>query len=397
MISIAARTNSTATDSSQASAFSTATIESKRKTVAELVCEESEVKAAISNIEWYGFAAAGLKTLDELSRKGNPEARDYLDPERSTMNVQKCFKAAHLFGEHFLGLGDHASAVRWFKRAAEVNYHESQVSYAAYLLTGKAVDSPDPGLAIAFLMKAWESAKNKHAALALGEAYAKGVGVPERDVTKSVMWYTRAWDQGKFPDAAYVVGFSHGAGVLPFSAAINPGDEDKSKGFNSSGLTNMNVNETLLNRVGGMTTEPESNAEVKEPEPASPAPASLPVFVNPIPVDFVQAAIWYKKAAAYGHPRACNNLAELYMTGKGLPVHESTGFKYFQKASTAGLAEGHYNLGRCYFSARGCWENKKKAEELFRMAEKLGIVEATKSLEPFRAEVMKQRTGGWFS
>ncbi|ORY51270.1 HCP-like protein [Rhizoclosmatium globosum] len=362
-ISIAARTK-TGENAAPPSAYSTAAIESQRKSMQDWVYEEAEVKAAIANIEgFFGSVSTGLKSLHELALGGNAEARDYLDPVRSTLNASKYPKTAHAFGDHFQQLGDHDSAMLWFKKGAEANYHESQVSYAAYLVTGKSVEYADPGQAIAYLMKAWDSGKNKEAALALVKLMRRV-----------------AWEQGRYPDAAYVVGFSYGTGVLPFSAAINPGDEDNSKGWNASGLTNMKVNETLAGKVGGVTEE-ENEA---------------PVFVNPVPCDYVAAAKWYKLAAGLGHPRACNNLAELYMTGKGVEANDSTGFKYFQKASSAGLAEGHYNLGRCYYTARGCWENKKKAEELFRMAEKLGIAEATKSLEPFRAEVMKQRTGGWF-
>ncbi|TPX52839.1 hypothetical protein CcCBS67573_g09798 [Chytriomyces confervae] len=374
-------------------AYSSVAIEASKKPMHEWIIEEPLLKAAITNIEYYGYIAAGLKSLHELALRGNAEARDYLDPNRSTIGA-KHFKAMHAFGLHFQALQDHGSSLGWFKKAAmDANYHESAVSYAAYLITGKALPNPDPGLAIAFLMKAWESGSNKDAALALGEAYAKGVGVPQRDVQKSVMWYKRAWDKGGFADAAYVVGFSYGTGVLPFSAALNPGDDDDTKGWNSSGLGgNMKVNETLAHRVGGL----DGGRNPLTPTTPNTPTAKLPVFVNPIHCDMSEAARWYKKAAYLGHPRACNNLAELYMTGKGVTANDRTGFGYFQKASNAGLAEGHFNLGRCYMNARGCWENKVKAEELFRKAETQGITEATKALEPFRAEIMKQRSGGWF-
>ncbi|KAJ3201050.1 hypothetical protein HDU82_008408 [Entophlyctis luteolus] len=365
--------------------------------------EEAEVRAGIQAIEYYGYVSSGLKMLHDLALGGNAEARDYLDPFRSQMPIAKNYKAAHAFGIHFQALGDHVSAMNWFRRAAtEANYHESQVNYAAYLVSGKALPNPDPGLAIAQLMKAWANGKNKDAALALGEAYAKGVGVPHRDVQKSVMWYKRAWEQGRFADAAYVVGFSYGTGVLPFSAANNTADEENSKPWNSSGLTNMDVNEALAARMGEPKNDEKHSARKSETssegnETKVEVKAEPPKFINPVALDYALAAQWYQKAANRGHPRACNNLAELYMTGKGVNPNDSVGFKYFKKASDAGLPEGHYNLGRCYLSARGCWENKKKAEELFRKAESTGITEATKALEPFRAEVMKQRTGGWFS
>ncbi|KAJ3107439.1 hypothetical protein HK100_003583, partial [Physocladia obscura] len=421
-------------------------------TATDWLYEEAELKGAITNIEFYGFVAAGLRTLHSLAVGGNAEARDYLDPLRSTLPISTNYKAAHAFAGHFQALGDHVSAMHWYRRAAtEANYHESQVSYAAYLVTGKALAKPDPGLGIVQLMKAWETGRNKDAALALGEAYAKGVGVPHRDVQKSVAWYKKAWDAGRFADAAYVVGFSYGTGVLPFSAAVDPADaaafaaarkqnplEKNNGAWNSSGLSNININETLALRMGTnpplldenpapslsssdvdtetktvtQQTPTDSQAAPSTPNtanvllqqntppttpPQQPSNDSLiPKFVNPIPCDYGLAVQWYQKAANLNHPRACNNLAELYMTGRGVEIHDSTGFKYFKKASEAGLPEGHYNLGRCYYTARGCWENKKKAEELFRMAEVAGIAEATKSLEPYRNEVIKQRTGGCY-
>ncbi|KAJ3350911.1 hypothetical protein HDU83_009330 [Entophlyctis luteolus] len=375
-------------------AFSIAAVESAHKTMDDWLAEEADVRAAIQSIEYYGYISSGLKTLYDLALGGNAEARDYLDPFRSQMPVLKNYKAAHAFGIHFQALDDHVSAMNWFRRAAtEANYHESQVNYAAYLVSGKALPNPDPGLAIAQLMKAWANGKNKDAALALGEAYAKGVGVPYRDVQKSVAWYKRAWEQGRFADAAYVVGFSYGTGVLPFSAAINLRDEDSSKTWNSSGLINMDINEALAARMGKQKNDstmagqaqtmgsslPNQNNSANSSEISSEekpthveTKAEVPKFINPVQSDYALAAQWYQKAANRGHPRACNNLAELYMTGKGVDANDSLGFKYFKKASDAGLPEGHYNLGRCYFSARGCWENKKKAEELFRKAEVKG-------------------------
>ncbi|KAI8617516.1 hypothetical protein BC830DRAFT_93895 [Chytriomyces sp. MP71] len=142
-------------------AYSTAAIEATKKPMHEWILEEPVLKSAISNVEYYGYIAAGLKTLHELALGGNAEARDYLDPLRSTLGP-KHFKAMHAFGVHFQALQDHASALEWFKKAAcDANYHESAVSYAAYLVTGKALPNPDPGLAIAFLMKAWENGQNK--------------------------------------------------------------------------------------------------------------------------------------------------------------------------------------------------------------------------------------------
>ncbi|ORY41894.1 HCP-like protein, partial [Rhizoclosmatium globosum] len=60
------------------------------------------------------------------------------------------------------------------------------------------------GQSVAWFMKAWASSQHKDAAMALGDAFTKGIGVPA-DPQKAVLWYSRAWDAG-LPEAMYNLG-----------------------------------------------------------------------------------------------------------------------------------------------------------------------------------------------
>jgi len=57
-----------------------------------------------------------------------------------------------------------------------------------------------------------------------------------------------------------------------------------------------------------------------------------------VPIDYVQAAIWWKKSADQGYPQAQNNLGVLYNSGKGVP--QSFADAYFWQNLAASRASG---------------------------------------------------------
>src|SRR4051794_18847783 len=57
-----------------------------------------------------------------------------------------------------------------------------------------------------------------------------------------------------------------------------------------------------------------------------------------VPVDYVQAAIWWRKSADQGYPEAQNNLGVLYNSGKGVP--QSYAEAYFWQNLAAARANG---------------------------------------------------------
>ena len=60
---------------------------------------------------------------------------------------------------------------------------------------------------------------------------------------------------------------------------------------------------------------------------------------NGVPIDYVQAAVWWRKAADQGYPDAQNNLGVLYNAGKGVP--QSFAEAYFWQNLAAARASGN--------------------------------------------------------
>ncbi|KAJ3218091.1 hypothetical protein HDU67_006649 [Dinochytrium kinnereticum] len=388
---------------------------------------DKPLSAAIRNIEW-GFYSKGIDQLHELATQGNADARDFLDPDLSSMSFKNS-QGMYFMGQHHAAHADPIAAAKWYRRSAEAGYHEAMVTYAAYLIVGKGMDTSDPGQAMAWLMKSWDVGRNREAALALGEAYTKGIGVMP-DPVKAVKWYTRAWEEGGYSEAAFAVG-------LAYATGFTPGAVDPTQWSHASFGGNPKVSEHLDARTivkksdlaaqaasdeTTVTTSPTSNGDDDDtvpsvPHPQTPtvpsprpmsrssthgpgtpkegqspvsgnSPAASPVFgpkrvlrnMTAVKQDVVMAGIWYRRAADKGHSRASNNLGELYMTGRGVPRDDMVGFALFRRAAMAGLSEAEYNLGRCYREGRGCAPNEDMAISWFLKAEEKGIPEATKAL-----------------
>jgi len=58
-----------------------------------------------------------------------------------------------------------------------------------------------------------------------------------------------------------------------------------------------------------------------------------------VPVDSLEAAIWYKMAAANGHPRARFRLGTMYMEGRGVPRDRDEARDLFRAAAAQGSAD----------------------------------------------------------
>lgn len=62
--------------------------------------------------------------------------------------------------------------------------------------------------------------------------------------------------------------------------------------------------------------------------------------------DYVQAAEWYRKAAAQSHPLAQFNLGVMYAQGQGVARDNVQSANWFDKAAQQGDAGAQYHLGK---------------------------------------------------
>jgi len=64
-----------------------------------------------------------------------------------------------------------------------------------------------------------------------------------------------------------------------------------------------------------------------------------------MPIDFTEAARWYRKAADQGNENAQVDLGLLYMGGNGVPKDWDEAARWFRKAADKGNATAQFNLG----------------------------------------------------
>lgn len=99
-----------------------------------------------------------------------------------------------------------------------------------------------------------------------------------------------------------------------------------------------------------------------------------------VPQDLVQAAHWYRLAAAQGNPGAESDLGFLYDYGGGLPVDHTEAAKWYRKAAMQGNPDASLNLGWIYDSGQGFPVDHAEAARWYRQAAELGNAEAAFNL-----------------
>ena len=67
--------------------------------------------------------------------------------------------------------------------------------------------------------------------------------------------------------------------------------------------------------------------------------------------DYVQAAMWYRKAADQNHSTAQFNLGIMYAKGQGVAVNDGDALMWIRRAAERGEAEAQFNLGNRYHRA----------------------------------------------
>jgi TPR repeat protein len=81
--------------------------------------------------------------------------------------------------------------------------------------------------------------------------------------------------------------------------------------------------------------------------------------------DYARALANWRPLAEAGNAEAQNDLALLYLDGKGVPQNMAEAVRYFQLAAAAGSALGQNNLGGLYRDGRGVARDFAKAARWF--------------------------------
>ena len=72
-----------------------------------------------------------------------------------------------------------------------------------------------------------------------------------------------------------------------------------------------------------------------------------------VPLDYAEAAIWYRKAADHGDAGAQTSLGLMYASGEGVRQDQAQAAIWFRKAADQGDALAQTSLGLMYEGGRG--------------------------------------------
>src|SRR5205823_3133597 len=84
--------------------------------------------------------------------------------------------------------------------------------------------------------------------------------------------------------------------------------------------------------------------------------------------DYLEAANWFRKAAAGGHAESQYRLAQMLAIGQGIKQDYAEAASWYRKAAEQGFALAQYNLGTVYIFGRGVGRDNAEAVKWFRKA-----------------------------
>jgi TPR repeat protein len=91
-----------------------------------------------------------------------------------------------------------------------------------------------------------------------------------------------------------------------------------------------------------------------------------------VPLDYYEAATWFRKAAEQGHSHAQCSLGWCYHEGNGVAKDYGEAVKWFRKAAENDYPDGQLLMGMAYASGEGVATNHNEAAKLYRKAAERG-------------------------
>jgi len=233
----------------------------------------------------------------------------------------------------------------------------------------KKVSQREGGIAVHVSGELYRKAAVEGLAVApssLGNAYAKGDGVPQDDA-EAVNWYRKAAEQGH-AEAQFNLGlrYANGKGVLKNKTEAMEWYRKAAE----QGLAKAQYN---LGACHGLVDPAEAVEWFLKAAEQGLAQAQFILGVRyangkELQQNDAAAVIWYRKAAEQGHAEAQYFLGRCYDNGEGIVKNEAEAANWYRKAGEQGHAMAQYNLGLCYGEGTGVEENETEAFNWYRKA-----------------------------
>ncbi len=308
---------------------------------------------------------------------------DFKEMQRQAMEATDAdliFKCGECYANGFGVERDEREALRWTRLAAEQNHAVAQCVLGSYLASGFGGSARDPVEAVRwFLRAAAEPHCNRAAQFNLGLLHRRGDGVARSDAEARV-WFERAAAQGD-ADALYECGQyalrddRDGAKAIAlWTRAAEPAP--------AMAPTPIAASSSSSSSAASPTSSATTTALQPGPQRAMCAIGELLLRGNAaagVCADEVAGQRWLRRAAASsssssasasaGNARAQNILGACLRTGQcGMPIDHVEAAAFFQRAADQRLAEAQLNLAHCYAHGDGVAQDRRRALQLYTLA-----------------------------
>ncbi len=242
------------------------------------------------------------------------------------------------------GLGDPATAVGWFEKAAGQGFVKAQNAMGSAYLNGNGVEK-NAATAFTWFREATGSGDST-AQSYLGWMYEAGAGV-DQSIEKALSWYRLAakqdqlWSQkalGRIYSEGKSVEVDQGMSCYWFGRAAEQGD----------GFATYRFGYCFANGWGRQVDDE----------------MAITLFRQAIGSDIADAVIPLQSYAENGEAEAQFALAELFSEGRLVSRDDKLAFSLAQSASEQGHSDSLALLGSFYLRGLGVPEDHRKAEEL---------------------------------
>ena len=302
-----------------------------------------------------------------------------------------------------------AEAAKWYRESAEQGDAEAQCCFGVMCESGSGVEQSDAE-AVKWFQKSADH-ENARAQFNLGWMYEKGRGVEQSDV-EAVEWYLKAANQGHVRaqlnlgamcDQGRGVAQSYVEAVKWYRKAAEQGHAtalgclgtlyETGKGVAQSDEEALKLYQKAAEKGWKYAAANISRVQEKIREKQKPTPEKL--YARGVALmkgdgcakSETEAFQCFEKAAASGHVKAMEHLAECYYYGRGAGKDLECAFQWYTKASKKSECSPYtfYCVGFMLEHGQGVGKSVVKAEVWYREAVKRGNSNAKEPLEKLQA------------
>ncbi len=277
---------------------------------------------------------------------------------------------------------NYAEAVTWYRKAADQGYATAQGNLGWLYQKGFGIKQ-DYVEAMTWYRKAANQA-DAESEDNIGWLYEKGFGVGQ-DLAEAMSWYRKAADKGNASAQRNLgVLYEKGRGVKQdyaeamtwYREAASHGNADAQNNIGMLYETGLGVERNYASAMAWFyLAADQGNAK---------AQGNIGWLCENgfgVEQDYAKAMTWYRKAAAQDEGQSQNNIGWLYEKGLGVSQDYAQAMAWFRKAADQGNADGQNSIGWLFQNGWGVKQDYAEAMTWYRKAAEQGNARAKANID----------------